>query len=48
MYDFVEAVNDFLQLLYSIAPKEIWIIVFACIVMYIQLEYTDWKNKKQK
>ena len=48
MYDGVEAVNDFVQLLYSIAPKEIWIIVFACIVMYIQLEYTDWKNKKQK
>ena len=47
MIELVTKVNDVLSVMYSIAPKEIWIIIFASIIMYAHLEYTDWKNKKK-
>ena len=44
MENFIYSVADTLQLMYSIAPKEIWIIVFSCVFLYLHLEYKDWKN----
>ena len=46
MERFFEVGYDFTQILYSIAPKEIWIIVFASI--FIFLEYQEYKDKKNK
>lgn len=48
MENFIYSVADTLQLMYSIAPKEIWIIVFASIFLYLHLEYKDWKNNRNK
>ena len=46
MENFIYSVADTLHLLYSIAPKEIWIIVFGSIILYLHLEYKDWKKKR--
>ena len=48
MEKFIYSVADTLQLMYSIAPKEIWIIVFSCVFLYLHLEYKDWKNNRNK
>lgn len=48
MERFFEVGYDFTQLLYSIAPKEIWIIVFASIWIFLSLEYKEYKEKRNK
>ena len=48
MENFIYSGAATLQLMYSIAPKEIWIIVFASIFLYLHLEYKDWKNNRNK
>ena len=48
MENFIYAIADTLQLMYSIMPKEVWIIIFACVILYLQLEYSDWKRNRKK
>ena len=48
MERFFEVGYDFTQILYSIAPKEIWIIVFASIFIFLSLEYQENKDKKNR
>ena len=44
---FFEVGYDFTQLLYSIAPIEIWVIVFASIWLFLSLEYKEYKERKR-
>ena len=47
MERFFEVGYDFTQLLYSIAPMEIWVIVFASIWLFLSLEYKEYKERKR-
>jgi len=41
------SVIEILDMIYTIMPQEILIIILACLVMGVMLQYQDYKNKKQ-
>jgi hypothetical protein len=41
-----EAIYETLQIIYSFIPKELFIVILGCFILYGFLEYGDRKNKQ--